>query len=211
VLDGHLVEKKERKRVDVRSISEGRCALLHLKRLQFGMRFVRVVSKLCELLTCEKLRGGEVVLSVDVTGYGTGVFEMVQEITALARKRRSAWVNLAGVFFTSGEKVKWEGERVHVPKNELMGELLLAMERRELRIDPKKEWTPELRRELELMRRTMGEKQVRWTTAGEHDDLVIVLALAQSGRNYRPLPGTRREPKWTGPQWELQCDLERVR
>jgi hypothetical protein len=202
VLEDRLLAHKERNKVNYAPLTERRCALLHLERLDFGTRYIRVVDRLYGMLTSERLREEKVVLCLDATGVGSGVFEMVQKMATAARGRRSAWLNLAGVIFTAGEREKWEGETVHVPKNELMGDLLLAMERREVRIDPRKRWTAELLRELEGMRRIMGETKVKWTSVGEHDDLVMALALAQYGRKFRPLPGTWEKMGWTRPGWE---------
>ncbi len=45
---------------------------------------------------------------------------------------------------------------------------------------------------------------------GEHDDLVMALALAQWARKFRPLPGTWRELGWSRPRWEEEAMREEL-
>lgn len=202
VLESRLTCNGERDRVTWQPLTERRCALLHLDRIPLRTRFMHVVEEVFEMLTSPQLRHSEVVLAVDATGVGAGVFEVVEEMVTAARQARTAWMNLAGVVFTAGTKETWEGHRVMVPKNELVGGLLLAMEKGEIRYDPKQPWRRELEQELVGMRRVMKETSVRWTSVERHDDLVMALALAQWGRKFRPLPGDWKAMGWRGPDWE---------
>jgi hypothetical protein len=202
ILESRLTSRRERDRVSFQPVTTRSCGLVHVDRIPLRTSFLRVVEKLFEMLTSVQLRHSEVVLAVDATGVGAGVFETVEKMVGAARQARTAWVNLAGVVFTSGGKESWDGLRVQAPKNELLGGLLLAMEKGELHLNPRKPWRPELLRELDGMRRVMGETTVRWTSVEKHDDLVMALALAQWGRKFRPLPGDWKALQWEGPDWE---------
>ncbi len=202
ILESRLTSLRERDRITFQPLTERKCGLVHVDRIPLRTSFLRVVEKLFGMLTSEQLRHSEVVLAVDATGVGGGVFETVEKMVSAARQARTAWLNLAGVVFTSSGKESWDGLRVHVPKNELLGGLLLAMEKGELLLNPKKPWRAELLRELDGMRRVMGETTVRWTSVEKHDDLVMALALAQWGRKFRPLPGDWKALGWEGPDWE---------
>jgi hypothetical protein len=102
------------------------------------------------------------------------------------------------VTITSGDRAHSNGEHWHVPKQELMTNLLVLLEAGELSI-PKRLpelWT--LVRELsavEMRHRPGGVLKLGADGSGEHDDLVIAVALAcWKGKRKENSFGTRRLP-----------------
>jgi hypothetical protein len=137
----------------------------------------------------ERLRGRCVVVA-DATDVGAPVVDMLRsgqlgcEVTA---------VNITG-----GEQETRSGIVWNVPKRDLMTGLLVLLERRELRIALRLKEAGPLVRELTDVRMTAGSGgNVRMGAdgGGQHDDLVVALALAcwRAKRKQNEL-GTRRLP-----------------
>ncbi len=204
VLREHLLVRPVIDRVTFAPVTERDCGVVHIDRIALRTEYERVIGRVYEMLVSPQLREEKVVLAVDATGVGSDVFARMLQMTAAARARRGTWVDAVGVVFTGGGKESWEGRRVTVPKNELMEGLRLVVERKEIGFPQGKKMTEELVRELSQMRREMKESTVKWRTMGEHDDLVMALALAVWGRGYRPLPGKWEKLGWGRPRWEWE-------
>ncbi len=164
---------------------EARKTLVMAERVALGTGYGRVVEKVREIVESEALREREMVVAVDATGVGAPVVEALR--ARLRGRGGRGWLNLAPVIFTSGQAGHWRNAEYFAPKNELMEGLALAMERRELKMVAGGRFVKELQGELRGMRREMGRKGERWRSVGEHDDLVMALALAWWGTQYRPL------------------------
>ncbi len=156
-----------------------------VERMGKGMDYLRVLERVRELLVSKALRNEEVVLALDATGVGEPLFELIMEMFWKVKEERGKWLNLAAVVFSNGHKTRWEDYHAFVPKNTLMEGLHLGLERGELRLAEGIAGVEELRRELRNMKREMGRKDARWVSAGEHDDMVMALALAAWGRTFR--------------------------
>jgi hypothetical protein len=113
-------------------------------------------------------------LIIDMTGCGRPVFDMFRE--------RQLGSRLHAVTITAGtEAVQAAPGHHHVPKAELIGQLQVLLQTRRLHVAPALPHTPTLLRELEgyQMRITAAAHILygQWRE-GEHDDLVLALALA---------------------------------
>lgn len=174
-------------RVSFAPVVKKLAVLRHIVRLGKGLEYLKVVEKVKALLLSPQLRNEEVVLALDATGVGEPVFEMVQQMYWEVHAQRPKWLNVAAVVFTNGIETKWKNFHAFVPKNTLMEGLQLDLELGKLKFPEGLPGVADLKRELRNMNREMGVKQQRWVSKGEHDDMVMALALAAWGRTFRHL------------------------
>jgi len=148
----------------------------HLERLPLGTPYPAVVERVRALVTSEELRHGCLV-AADATGVGDPVLDILRgarlgcEVTA--------------VTITSGSKATASGSvaapACGVPKQDLIAGLQVILESRELKIAEGLAETGTLVRELMDVRYysgMRGRQRIGADGSGEHDDLVIALALA---------------------------------
>jgi hypothetical protein len=148
---------------------ELRYLLRQMKRLRLGTSYEKVVEEVRRMVeNVEKKGWCEVV--VDATGIGAVVVEMLERSV-----RR-----VAPVVITGGETARGDGRWWWVPKKDLMVELAVALEKRELRAGQGMHERGVVERELMEMRVTRGGggREKYGAPAGGHDDLVMALALA---------------------------------
>jgi phage FluMu gp28-like protein len=148
---------------------EVRYLLRMMRRLQQGTSYERVVEEVKRVADgVEKAGRCEVV--VDATGLGAAVVEMLERGV-----RR-----VAPVVITGGETARGDGRSSWVPKKDLMSQLAVALEKRELRGAREIRERGLVERELKEMRITRGASggEKYGSPAGGHDDLVMALALA---------------------------------
>ena len=145
-------------------------ALRHLHRFPLGTPYTEIVPAVATLVQSGPLAESPVV--VDQTGVGRAVVDML--------RRAGGWV--VPVTITGGHAVTMSEDRsFHVPKKELVTCLQVMMQSRRLRIARGLHEAAVLVRELQQF-------QVKITTAanetfgvwreGQHDDLVLAVALA---------------------------------
>jgi len=144
-----------------------------LHRWPLGTRYKQVAADVAQFRTQHAL-GPDAALIMDKTGLGQGVYEELQE--------RWPATSLISVTITGGQEVvtaRW-GE-YHVPKVELIGRLLVVLQNERLKIAPGLKTAPQLEAELQGYQRRVSraqhEQYGQWH-AGQHDDLVMALALA---------------------------------
>ena len=158
------------------AVVERRESLLvrHVERVALGTPYPLVVAHLREMVDRQEVRG-QCVLVVDATGSGGPVVEMLRgaglggEITA--------------VTITGGEREQSRGGlSVSVPKRDLIAGVQVALDNGELRIARRLKELGALVRELVDVRMSSvtgaGRVRIGADGCGEHDDLVIALALA---------------------------------
>lgn len=165
-----VIERGERVRQYGPSTFE-RLLVRHLERLPLGTAYTAVVALVRNMVRDEQLRGRCVVV-VDGTGVGAPV------VDALRAARLQCEV--CAVTITSGEREHQHGSVWNVPKKDLIAGVQVLLERGELAIAGKLVEAGSLMRELLNMRITMaGNGRVRLGADGfgEHDDLVIAVAL----------------------------------
>jgi len=148
----------------------------YLERMPLGTTYPQVVARVCWMLGGRELyRRCELV--VDATGVGAPVVEML--------RAEGPGCDISSVTITGGEKESggpaYGGGHYNVPKRDLIASVQLALEKGELRISGLLREASALVEELVDVRKTAresGRDRVGAERAGEHDDLVIALALA---------------------------------
>ena len=103
-------------------------------------------------------------LVVDATGVGQPVVDML--------RAARLGCDICAVTITGGDKARCDGAGWNVPKQDLLAGLQVLLERGELRI------AKDLRGARLLMRELMDMQAKGAGGYGQHDDLVIALALA---------------------------------
>jgi hypothetical protein len=175
----------------------GWLAVRHVERAPLGTPYPRVVERVREIVQCGEV-SGDCVVTVDGTGVGAPVVEML--------RGAGLGCGIKAVVITGGEKehamAGMGGETWSVPKRDLMAGVQVMLEEGELRIAKGLRNTGALVRELLDVRASYGRGggggrlRLGADGHGEHDDLVIALALAcwsakrkKSGFGVRRLPG----------------------
>jgi len=161
----------ERDPVTYERVKETRLRLRHVERMPLGTRYPKVVERVTGLVGSREL-AGRCGLAVDATGVGRPVGDLL-EGAGLACK-------LWPVTITGGQGETSAGGYCGVPKRDLVVGLQVLIQNGELEIAAGMKWLGELVREMRHMRMKMGENGERfgvWQT-GEHDDLVMAVALA---------------------------------
>jgi len=178
-----VVERIENRRAFMGTEFE-RLVVRYAERLALGMPYPQVVERVREIVRAEELFYGRSSLTVDATGVGAPVVDMLNAARLACPVK--------AVTITGGERASGDC----VPKRDLMAELLVLLETRKLSIGKLKEGA-RLVRELSDVRMRVsasGHARLGAEGSGEHDDLVIALALAcwsAKGREY-VREGTRR-------------------
>jgi hypothetical protein len=165
-----VVERIERLRPYGPSVFD-RLLVRHLERIPLGTPYTAVVARMREIVQHPQLRG-QCTVVVDGTGVGAPV------VDGLRAARLGC--ELCAVTITGGDREHGHDGAWSVPKRDLIGVQML-LERGELRIAKALIEAGSLVRELLDMRITMvGNGRVRLGADGfgEHDDLVIALALS---------------------------------
>lgn len=131
----------------------------------------------------------EVALFVDATGVGTAVVEMLRAAPALAALGRRF---VQAVTITAGNETSRTGDGWHVPKKELVAAAQVALQRGKLKVAAQLPEAATLTAELRAfeVRITASAQQTFNAREGQHDDLVLGVALALWGA----LPARRPQP-----------------
>lgn len=144
----------------------------HLERMQLGTPYFDVVERVRTLIAHPNL-AGRCSVAVDATGVGGPVVERLIEA--------GLGSELVPVTITGGDEAVRRGRMWSVPKADLMIGLLAMLEVRELRIADGLALGKSLLDELTQVRvkeRPSGRAQYGSFGRGQHDDLVLAVALA---------------------------------
>jgi len=164
-------------------------AVRHVERLALGTPYPAVVARMREIMQSDALRG-DCSLTVDATGVGVPVVEML--------RAGRLGCEICAVTMTGGEREHGHGGGFSVPKRDLIAGVQVLLEKGELRIARDLRGARMLLRELmDVQARTKsnGGTRVGADGHGEHDDLVIALALAcWKAKRTRALFGAGRLP-----------------
>jgi hypothetical protein len=170
-----LVEALERPRPYGDPILDG-LQVRYLERLPLGTTYPRVVEQVRRIVTRKDL-AGRIVVVADGTGVGDPVVDMLRvaklgcEVTAV-KITSGHWENQQGT--------TWMAPKVNVPKQDLIGGLQAVLETGELKIAAGLRYAGTLVKELVDVRVRMkdgGRVRIGADGHGQHDDLVIALAL----------------------------------
>jgi len=148
----------------------GRLEVRYLERVPLGTSYPAVAERVRRIVQCGAIDGKAVVV-VDATGVGRPVVDLLR-----AGRMRC---EVAAVTITGGEKAVQSFDGWSVPKKDLMAGVQVLLEKDQLKVAPKLKAAGALVRELTDMRMTAKGGRVRMGAngEGEHDDLVIALAL----------------------------------
>jgi hypothetical protein len=148
-----------------------------IARVPLGTSYPGVVSQVQEILNQDSIRG-RCCLVVDGTGVGAPVVDLLRaarlgcEISA---------VTITGGEHANGNRSVNGVQRWNVPKRDLIAGVQVLLEKGELRIARRLREAGALVRELSDIRATTkntGRMKLGADGCGEHDDLVIAVALA---------------------------------
>jgi hypothetical protein len=162
--------------------------LRFLERIRLGTPYPDAVGRVREVVRRPEM-AGRTTLTMDATGVGAPVLDMV--------RRADLGCGVTPVTVTGGERESHAGGMWNVPKKDLMAGLQLMIEKRELRLSRKVASAHLLGRELADMESRMnraGHVVYGAWREGEHDDLVMALALAcwRARWKNQEIWGTRR-------------------
>ncbi|HVW85228.1 MAG TPA: hypothetical protein VHB50_11135 [Bryobacteraceae bacterium] len=145
----------------------------HVERVPLGTSYPRVVERVREIALSERL-AGRCSVAVDATGVGAPVVEML--------RAARLGCEVAAVTITGGERETQTVVGWNVPKRDLIAGVQVLLESGDLRISGGLRELRALTREMVDVRITprpgrFGGEGVGAERAGEHDDLVLALAL----------------------------------
>ncbi len=137
----------------------------HLERLPLGTPYPKVVERIGALVN--KLPGAALV--VDATGVGRAVLDQMRE----------AGLAPVAVTITGGRFTSYDGAMWRVPKQALLRPLVATTEAGRLKVAKDLPEAEALQVELQAFQRRITEcGHDAFQGIGEHDDLVIAVALA---------------------------------
>ena len=161
--------------------------LRHLERIPLGTPYTEVVERVVAVTRSADLEG-RCQLIADATGVGRPVMDMLRR-AGLGSSR------LWPVLITGGDLETQVDGHYRVPKRDLIVGLQLLLQRRGLLIALGMQYGPVLAQEMAEMR-VKTEQYGAWRE-GEHDDLVLAVALACWGvRKAYPNPPHEEEEYW---------------
>lgn len=151
-------------------------AVPHLERFPLGTSYPAIAQAVRDLAGTLR-RQGQVSVVVDATGVGRAVVDLLRPVPGLV-----------GVTITAGHTVTETDGDWHVPKKELVSGLQLVLQSRRLRIGRMVPGVEALVQELcnYQVRITPAAHETYAAAAGQHDDLVMALALALWRAEQRP-------------------------
>ena len=144
-----------------------------VERLALGTPYPGVVARVREIV-CGEALAGQCCLVVDATGVGAPVVDML--------RAAGMRCEVTAVTITGGERESGSGAAWSVPKRDLIAGVQLALDKGEMRIARQMKDVSALVRELVEVRITaglgLGKVRIGADGSGQHDDLVVALALA---------------------------------
>ena len=144
-----------------------------VERLALGTPYPGVVARVRDI-ACGEALAGQCCLVVDATGVGAPVVDML--------RAAGMRCEVTAVTITGGERESGSGAAWSVPKRDLIAGVQLALDKGEMRIARQMKDVSALVRELVEVRITaglgLGKVRIGADGSGQHDDLVVALALA---------------------------------
>lgn len=163
----------------------------HLERMPLGTSYPHVVARVQTLLNDERITG-QCALAVDGTGVGAPVVDLLRQARL--------GCEMVAVTISGGERESFIAGMWSVPKRDLISRVQVLLEQGEMRIARELRDAGALMRELMDVKMTVsgaGHMRLGADGSGEHDDLVIALALAcwmANRKKYPEVHGRQRIP-----------------
>jgi hypothetical protein len=161
----------QRTRLHAHQETERSVHLRWLDRLELGTSYPDIVRKVVALLKRPMLQGKTTTV-VDATGLGRPVVDMLREADV---------PNLYAISITGGNQVVKSGREYSLPKRDLAGILEVLLEHGYLKWPKNLPFRKEFKKELKTFTRKItdtGHDQYEHWRDGDHDDLVLSVALA---------------------------------
>ena len=182
-------------RVDANGYPLVRFEVRFTERVPLGTTAQGIVSRITEIVDKLEARALRPQIEVFVDATGTGV--AVKDLLAPELQRQGT--HLFSIVITAGHTERYEHGTLYVPKEALIQRLAVLLEQGRVLIPKEEEF---LRKELESFQVKISEATRRpkyEAPSGEHDDLVIALALAV----YKDVPWEVLVSKPVRPRWGL--------
>jgi len=151
----------------VERLRDGGMVVRFVERVKLGTPWAKVVDRVRSIVTHQRM-AGLCAVAVDATGVGSPVVEMLQ--------KAGLGCEIVPVTITGGERESQTAQGWSVPKKDLMTGLQLGLEDGSLVIARRMKEVGALARELVDVK-AKGAR-IGAEGAGQHDDLVIAVALA---------------------------------
>jgi len=150
--------------IAVAEMREPEIHVRHLERVPLGTPYPQVIERIAALM--ERLPVASLV--VDATGVGRPVIDQMRE----------TGLEPVPVTITGGRYMSFDGDMWRVPKKALLRPLVAATEAGRLRVAKGLSEAEAFQRELQaFQRRITARGYSAFAGVGEHDDLVIAVAL----------------------------------
>jgi hypothetical protein len=165
-----LGKRRDHTAIVIVELAGDKLLVRHLERVPLGTPYTGVVTRVTEIV----YGMGDCAVVVDGTGVGEPVVD--------ALRRAGLGCEITALTITSGEKQSRGGARCSVPKQDLIAGVQLALEKGRLRVARRLSEAGALVKEMMSVQITAGlgpgKLRIGADGYGEHDDLVIALALA---------------------------------
>jgi hypothetical protein len=170
--------------------------LRHLERMPLGTPYPEVAARARAVTRSGEL-AGKCTLIADATGVGRPVVDLL--------RGSGLGCQLIGVTLTGGESESMADGYYRAPKRDLIVGLQVLLQAGALRIASRLEHGPTLAKEMSEMRvrtTSSGHEQYGAWREGQHDDLVLAVALAcwWAGKQY-PFPPKGADAYVQAPEW----------
>ena len=146
--------------------------LRHLARFDLGTTYPKIVDHVTTLMAIPPLND-DAMLTVDKTGVGAAVVDLLEDAPINAY--------LTAVTIHGGDEISHEGRHYRIPKRDLVGALQVLLQTGRLKIAQRLPLAATFTKELNDFRVKIsdaGHDSYGAWREGQHDDLVLAVALA---------------------------------
>jgi hypothetical protein len=148
--------------------------VVYLERLPLDMPYPAQIEHIFQICNKKPISTANKVLAIDYTGVGRPIVDLAQD----------RGLHPIGVAITGGNSVSWNEDktRASVPKRDLIAGLQISAQNDRLKVASGLQYGPVLAEELQSFKvkidpRTAHDSYGSWRE-GEHDDLILSLAIA---------------------------------
>lgn len=155
---------------DLPEPGQSRYDVRHIEQYPLGTSYPAIVDSVCAAMARPPLNN-QAMLAVDATGVGRPVVDML---------RKQARCPVVPVLITAGNATTHEDGYWHVPKRDLVGQVQVLLQNRQLTFPKQHPHVPVLTHELQNFQGKISQAGHDSYNAreGEHDDLLLALCIA---------------------------------